>query len=192
MKLPNLKRSLFAIIALSALATPVVHAQTRQGNTNVPVPGMPMGDTPVCAGVDKVIPAPWTKWAAPEPLKGGSGLSTAGKLAAGHIYSAALPSSSGMSYVVPLPKPAADNTFGGLFTLTIDKAGTYSIALSEGAWIDVAPAAGPVLSSTAHGHGPACTTIHKVVDFALQPGAYVVQISGSAKSPIVIGIQPKP
>ncbi len=185
MKLPDPVLPLFGAALLWA---PVAaHAQMSDQ-----MPGMDMsGAKPACAAMRKDVPAPWGGWTSPEALKGGSGLSTAGKLTVGHVYSAALPASSGMSYVVPLQKPAAEGTFGGVFTLTVDKAGTYSIALSEGAWIDVAPAAGAVLTSTAHGHGPACTTIHKVVDFALQPGAYVVQISASIKSPILIGIQPK-
>lgn len=180
--LPDPVRSLLAAAALLLLSTSA-HAQMA---------GMDMsGAKPACSAMGKDVPAPWGAWTSPEALKGGSGLSTAGKLTVGHIYAAALLPSSGMSYVVPLYKPAADGTFGGVFTLTVDKTGTYSIALSEGAWIDVAPTAGPVLSSIAHGHGPACTTLHKVVDFALQPGAYVVQISASTKSPIIIGVQPK-
>ena len=190
MKLPDPARLLFAATLLSAASVPLaVHAQMAPGQT---APGMTMSDAPVtCAAIDKALPAPWTGWTTPGSLKGGSGLATAGKLGVGHTYAAALPASADMTYVVPLPKPAAAGTFGGLFTLTVDKAGTYSIALSEGAWIDVTPAAGKVLLSSAHGHGPACTTIHKVVDFALEPGAYLVQISGAPKSPVVIAIEPK-
>ncbi len=146
---------------------------------------------PACAAMDKAVPAPWTRWTTPEQLQGGATLGTAGKLVVGHTYSAALSASPVMSYVVPLPKPAAGSSFAGLFTLTIATAGTYSIALGNGAWIDVAPTAGAALTSVAHGRGPACTTIHKVVDFALQPGAYVVQVSGAQTSPVTLSIEPK-
>ncbi len=146
---------------------------------------------PACTAVDKAVPAPWTGWTTPEPVQGGATLGTAGKLVVGHTYSAALSASPALAYVVPLPKPAAAGSFAGLFTLSIVTAGTYSIALSNGAWIDVAPSGGPALASVAHGHGPACTTIHKVVDFALQPGAYVVQVSGAQTSPVVIEVAPK-
>ena len=190
MKLPDSKRTLFTAAVLVTLSAPFgAQAQMAPGPMS---PGMAMPEAqPACAAVDKAMPAPWTGWTAPDPLKGGSVLATAGKLVVGHVYSAELPASSVMTYVVPLPKPDAAGTFGGMFTLTVDKAGTYSIALSEGAWIDVAPAAGKVLTSVAHGHGPACTTIHKVVDFALQPGAYLIQVSGAPKSPVVISIQTK-
>ena len=174
-----------ALLAAAFLLPATAQAQTLPAA--VPPPAMPVA----CAAVDKAVPAPWTGWTSPDPLLGGATLSAAGKLVAGHSYKATLSAASGVTYVVPLPKPPAADSFAGLFTLDIDKAGTYSIALSDGAWIDVAPAAGRALTSVSHGHGPACTTIHKMVDFALQPGAYVVQVSGAAKSPVVIAIEPK-
>lgn len=61
-------------------------------------------------------------------------------------------------------------------TLEIEQAGTYGVALDTGAWIDVAQS-GTALRSTAHGHGPACSTIRKIVDFALQPGRYTITLS---------------
>ena len=33
--------------------------------------------------------------------------------------------------------------------------------------------------SVAHGRGPACSGIRKMVDFALEPGLYVLQIAGN-------------
>ncbi len=173
---------------------PLLSAAALMGVMGIPLAAhaqMAMDVAPACAAMDKAIPAPWTGWTTPEPLQGGAAIATAGTLVVGHAYSAKLASSSAMAYVVPLPKPAADGSFAGLFTLTIATAGTYSIALGGGAWIDVAPAGGPALTSVAHGHGPACTTIRKVVDFALQPGAYVVQISGAQASPVVVAIEPK-
>ena len=166
-------------------------AAVLTGAALIPAAALAQDAPPVCAAIDKVLPAPWTGWTTPEPLKGAANLGAAGKLVAGHTYSAALSASPAMSYVVPLPKPAAEGSYAGLFTLSVVTAGTYSIALSNGAWIDVVPEAGAALTSVAHGHGPACTTIHKVVDFALQPGAYVVQVSGAQTSPVVIGIEPK-
>ena len=171
---------LTSVVLAAAIFTPIA-AQAQMA------PAAP----PACATTDTAIAAPWSGWTTPEPLQGGAAIATAGKLAVGHTYSATLSASNAMAYVVPLPKPAAAGSFAGLFTLTIATAVTYSIALSDGAWIDVAPVAGQPLTSVAHGHGPACTTIHKVVDFALQPGAYVVQISGAQTSPVVIGIEAK-
>ena len=57
------------------------------------------------------------------------------------------------------------------------KAGIYSIGLSTGAWIDLV-AKGKALTSVAHGHGPICTGLRKMVDFRLAPGSYALQLAG--------------
>lgn len=62
----------------------------------------------------------------------------------------------------------------------IAKAGTYGIALDQPGWIDVLPGAegGTPLTSVAHGHGPDCSTIRKIVRFQLAPGKYRAFASG--------------
>ncbi len=181
---PDLYRVLSAT-ALVALSMPAL--AFAQGQAAMPPPAAPVA----CAAVDKAVPAPWTGWTTPDPLLGGANLGAAGKLMAGHSYAATLSEATGVAYAVPPSKPPVAGSFAGLFTLTVDKAGTYAIALSEGAWIDVAPAAGKALTSVAHSHGPDCTSIHKVVEFTLQPGAYIVQISAALKSPVTIAVEPK-
>jgi len=77
------------------------------------------------------------------------------------------------------PADAGDSpSFGGMMPLHIATAGTYRIGLGAGAWIDVL-AKGKALESVAHGHGPQCSGIRKVVDFRLQPGDYVIQLSAA-------------
>ena len=58
--------------------------------------------------------------------------------------------------------------------------GTYGIAIGGPGWIDVYPAIGArsALTSSAHGHGPACSTIGKIVRYSLQPGRHRVLVSG--------------
>jgi hypothetical protein len=82
--------------------------------------------------------------------------------------------------LVPERAPAT-GSFGGVYHVAIATAGTYRIALQAGAWIDVVRD-GKSLSSVAHMEGPACSGIRKIVDFALQPGSYTLQLSG-AKAP---------
>lgn len=62
-------------------------------------------------------------------------------------------------------------------SVTIRRAGTYGIALDQAGWIDVAPARGKALESSAHGHGPQCSTIRKIVRYRLQPGTYRVSVN---------------
>ncbi|AJP73975.1 hypothetical protein [Sphingomonas hengshuiensis] len=78
------------------------------------------------------------------------------------------------------PEPAQS---GGVARIgfRIDRAGTYGIALDQPGWIEVAPKDGSALTSVAHGHGPECSTIRKIVRFDLQPGLYVLRLSKLTK-----------
>lgn len=38
---------------------------------------------------------------------------------------------------------------------------------------------GAAVVSVGHGRGPACSGVRKMVDFALEPGRYVLQIAGN-------------
>lgn len=62
-------------------------------------------------------------------------------------------------------------------TVRIRKAGTFGVALGERGWIDVRPMRGKPLASVAHGHGPQCSTIRKIVRYKLQPGTYRVTVN---------------
>ena len=85
------------------------------------------------------------------------------------------------------PKPGS---FGGTYQVNLTAAGTYRVALGSGAWIDVVRD-GKALASTAHTEGPACSGIRKIVDFALTPGSYTLQLSGAKEAPMRVLIAPK-
>ncbi|THD37203.1 MAG: hypothetical protein E7773_03985 [Sphingomonas sp.] len=85
------------------------------------------------------------------------------------------------------PRPG---TFGGAYQVAVTTAGTYRIALEAGAWIDVVRD-GKVLESVAHAEGPSCSGIRKIVDFALAPGRYAIQLSGAKAAPMRILIAAK-
>ena len=90
-----------------------------------------------------------------------------------------------VTYAAEPGKAEPDRTFGGMAALEIGRAGTYRVALGGPAWIDVVQD-GTALASTAHGHGPQCSGIRKIVDFDLQPGRYIVQIAASATDTVSI------
>jgi hypothetical protein len=81
--------------------------------------------------------------------------------------------------LAPERKPIA-GTFGGVYHVTVATAGTYRVALQSGAWIDLIRD-GKSLTSIAYMEGAPCSGIRKIVDFALQPGTYTLQLS-SAKA----------
>lgn len=97
----------------------------------------------------------------------------------GHAYRVQLQPTVKVEYTVPMTK-LKDAIFGGLFMLTIDSAGTYAVGIDQDAWINMVRD-GQALKSSAHAHGPACSTLHKTVDYALIPGHYSLKLSNSAK-----------
>lgn len=74
------------------------------------------------------------------------------------------------------PEAVARGGMAALVPFEIRTQATYSVALSEGAWVDVV-AGDKVIPSSSHRHGPACSGIHKIVDFRLHPGRYALHIS---------------
>ncbi len=108
-------------------------------------------------------------------------------LIAGRGVDAALNQTDKMHYVVRPEKPGGSASYGGLFTFTVERPGIYRVALGSGAWIDMLRGEEAV-TSTAHGHGPECSGVRKMVDFPLTPGRYVLQIAanGSATLPLLL------
>ena len=85
------------------------------------------------------------------------------------------------------PKPGS---FAGAYQFNVPAAGTYRIALSSGAWIDILRDEKPI-ESVSHTQGPACSGIRKIVDFDLAPGRYTIQLSGAKEAPMRVLIAPK-
>lgn len=84
-----------------------------------------------------------------------------------------------------LPAKSSPDANGGTLALAILKAGTYRVALGNGAWIDLVHD-GKAVASKAHMHGAKCSGIAKIVDFALAPGNYTVQLSGSTADNVAL------
>ncbi|MEG3087090.1 hypothetical protein [Sphingomonas sp. PB4P5] len=83
----------------------------------------------------------------------------------------ALPESP-VKWAAPPGKPGR----GAVRGFSIARAGVYQLGLSNGAWIDVVRR-GKALKSVAHGHGPLCTGLRKIVDFRLARGTYRLQLA---------------
>ena len=135
-----------------------------------------------CPTIDAALPADLAPWTSARPLAAARStvdLASA-RLTPGDTVLLALAASGEVGYAVPPSKPEAASSHAGLAGFTIADAGTYRIALSSGGWIDLTRE-GKALASTGHSHGPACSSIHKIVEFSLQPGPYVLQISGNAE-----------
>lgn len=128
--------------------------------------------------------AGWATRVAAAPAKDVKGLNAA-VLPLGKAVSATLLPGGGVSYAVKPEKPYSDGSYGGLFAIDVKAAGNYRIALGAGAWVDVVKHGKSVASAT-HGHGPDCSGIRKMVDFALTPGRHVVQLSGASAAAVTV------
>lgn len=116
---------------------------------------------PVCATIDTDLPAALAGW------------KTTG---------------TGMAMDRAFQLPATGGEASANFTITAP--GRYRVALDQPGWVDVVRGGKP-LASVGHGHGPACTTIRKIIDFDLTAGNYTLKLSKltkpQAKTMIVAG-----
>ncbi|HEY0958964.1 MAG TPA: hypothetical protein VGE05_06780 [Novosphingobium sp.] len=128
--------------------------------------------TPESCAAPAPLAGGWEAWGRPAPL------AADGAIEVGGAVRLSLRPAAQVAFATPPGKSGGADSFGGTAHFRIVRAGTYRIGLSAGAWIDVV-AAGKPLASTAHGHGPECSGIRKIVDFALTPGDYVIQLAAS-------------
>ncbi|WP_129396493.1 homogentisate 1,2-dioxygenase [Methylovirgula ligni] len=138
------------------------------------------------------MPQALSGWTSKTPLQSATkeADSAAATLKSGQAVQATLHHTREVAYVVEPDKPGGSVAYGGILAVQISKAGTYQFSLGSGAWIDVVSGASKI-ASTAHGHGPECSSIRKAVAFPLKPGHYIVQISANAAPTLDIMISPK-
>jgi hypothetical protein len=162
------------------------------GTLLAPASAWAQEDMPACARAPAPL-AEFSGWPAKADLESATKAADLGaaELKPGQAVTAHLHPTREVAYVTQPEKPGGSVAKGGLLSFRIDRAGTYRIGLGAGAWIDVVKD-GKTLESTAHGPGPACSGIRKVVDFPLQPGLYILQISASPSDQIGVILTPRP
>ena len=138
------------------------------------------GGAAKCAAM--VAPPPalsgWSSTAALSAAGDSAGLTKAA-LTTGQAANVALLPTRTVKYVSQPEKPGGSAASGGLVSVTIAQSGTYQVTIDSGAWLDVLKD-GAMQISTAHAPGVACTGMKKTVQFKLDPGQYVLQISANA------------
>jgi hypothetical protein len=146
-----------------------------------------------CAQTDKALPQEMAGWAEKADLTAApdaAGLAKA-ELVIGLGENVTLLHTPQVTYPMQPLKPGGSVSYGGLLGLTIKQAGTYRIGLSSGAWIDVVKDE-TLVQSTGHGHGPACSTLRKIVDFPLEPGRYIIQVSANSDATLATMVWRQP
>ena len=133
------------------------------------------------------LPEALADWRNPVPATAGGAQAKAAALIPGKAVTLALLPTPKVAYPLRPAKPGGSVSFGGLASFPVAQAGTWRIALGSGAWVDVVKD-GKALPSIAHGHGPDCSGIRKMVDYSLTPGRYVLQVAanGSDSLPLLV------
>jgi hypothetical protein len=150
-------------------------------------------DTPAECHDGIPLPAALSGWDSKDTFAAADAAAGLGKaeLTPGRAATVSLDPTPHVHYVIQPEKPGGPVTHGGLLGLTVTEAGAYQISLNSGAWIDVVKD-GVALTPSAHHHGPACTGIRKTLQFPLQTGTYVIQISANPDPTIQIMVSKAP
>ena len=126
-----------------------------------------------CPAISKSLPPPFSAWSdKPTPAENGEHLSL------GEPKTVTLVPVDEITWLHTPERPPSPASFGATLAFDIERAGKYSVAAGDGAWLDVAGSDGLVRSAS-HGHGPTCSGIRKIVEFQLEAGSYTLQISNS-------------
>ncbi|MBV9158847.1 MAG: hypothetical protein JO097_21485 [Acidobacteriaceae bacterium] len=100
------------------------------------------------------------------------------RFATGQAGSPAAAPDGEVAYVT-LPKGAGEAaSFGGMATFEAARAGVYRVALEKSAWVDVV-ADGKPAPTVRFGRGADCSGVQKAVEFRLDAGPHVIELSGS-------------
>ena len=125
---------------------------------------------------------------APDRMKLNSGSELAALPASGVTIALVAPAEAKLP--TPPERAPKDGTFAGFAKFaSLPKAGSYTISLSDGAWIDLVQDA-HFLKPTAFSGATDCQGIRKTVKFDLLASPFVLQISGARENSFSIAIQP--
>lgn len=160
------RRSALTCVAAGCLATVPAFAQQMPESAVCAAPAAPTGEL-----------AAWTS-PVPLPAAGSAKQVRRSNLPVGQAATVTLRRTPEVRYPLRPEKPGGSVSYGGLIGIEVATAGTYRVALGSGAWIDLVRD-GKAVVSIAHGHGPACSGIRKMVDFPLEPGRYTLQLAAN-------------
>jgi hypothetical protein len=169
-----------SILALVLLATPALAQEMQHAPANCPADAKPL---PAALSA-------WTDKASLDAAGDPAGLNAVA-LMPGKAVTANLRHTREVQYVTQPEKPGGSVAYGGLLQLNVKDAGTYQVNLSSAAWIDLLKDGAAVMSG-AHAPGPACSGIRKTVQFPLQPGHYVIQLSANGDPTIAVMVSRVP
>jgi hypothetical protein len=128
-------------------------------------------DKPACPAAAH-LPAEWRGWAEPVPAPADS------RLVPGTAYRITLAPMAGIELTGVDGKELPEGSRGAVFTLDVAEPGRYRVTVADPMWIDLVGPEG-VVESVAHGHGPDCSGLGKIVSFPLDRGTYRLELSAA-------------
>lgn len=137
----------------------------------------------ICPGGAEPVPPALSAWGAGATIHASSNRASAPALSPGTTAELSLHPSDHIELIAPPQRTSAGSSNAGYAAVEITKPGIYRVALSDRAWIEVLKDGKPI-ASTAHGHGPRCSGMRKIVDFELAGGRHLLQISGNPTATI--------
>jgi hypothetical protein len=128
-------------------------------------------DMPACPATPQ-LPPEWAAWATPGPAPADGVLSpnTAYEITLAPVAEVDLTGFDG--------KELPEGSRGAVFKLAIPRDGIFRVTVANPMWIDLIGPDG-VVESSAHGHGPDCSGLGKIVDFPLKQGTYRLEFSAA-------------
>lgn len=136
-----------------------------------------------CPAGAEPVPLALSAWGAGTPVTAKADVKEPPVIAVGKPAEVTLHPAAHVPLASKPTKAAPASSHAGYVRFVAAKTGTYRVALSGPAWIEVLGNGKPVTSS-AHGHGPRCSGMRKIVDFPLPAGTHVIQLSGSADAKV--------
>lgn len=152
----------------------------------------PAESAPACTAPAE-LPAWASSWAEPVPIAAAAkekALRTA-ELSPGKAATVTLLPTPKIAYPLRPEKPGGTVSYGGLLRFKVAEEGVWRVALGAAAWIDVVKD-GKAQRSVAHGHGPDCSGIRKMVDYRLTPGTYTLQLAANGTDSLIAMVAPQP
>jgi len=129
---------------------------------------------------------------APVRVSAGAKPESAPILAADRLYRIALVPEEQVTFAAaPERKRGGAGTDAGLARLHIASAGSYRLALSQPFWVDMVQG-GSLVSSARFTGSHGCNAPHKVVEYTLAAGDYILQISGLKSADVEITLTSAP
>lgn len=125
---------------------------------------------------------------AAQALNAGRDAATAPAIETDRLYELTLAPNEQVRLPAPNQKAHGAGTgSAGLVRLQVTKAGSYRISVGSQMWVDLASGSMLIGSSDFAGqHG--CDAPHKIVQYDLQPGVFVLQLSGGSGDHVRVAV----